>query len=45
MMGGAVEAFLKPEVIAAFLSFFATVAAAVAAFRAPISAAEYAEKL
>lgn len=37
--------FLKPEVVAAFLSFFATIAAAVAAFRAPISAAEYAEKL
>ncbi|MCV9941155.1 hypothetical protein OIU35_32815 [Boseaceae bacterium BT-24-1] len=42
------EAFLgilKPEIIAAFLSFLATVSAAVAAYRAPIAAAEYAETL
>lgn len=40
-----IAAYIKPEVVAAFLSFLATVAAAIAAFRAPISAAEYAEKL
>ncbi len=37
--------FIKPEVIAAGLSALATIAAAVAAFRAPISAAAAAEAL
>lgn len=45
MVPDAIFSYIKPEVIAAFLSFLATVAAAIAAFRAPISAAEYAEKL
>jgi hypothetical protein len=44
-MAGFWEAVSRPEVIAAALSFLATIAAAVAAYRAPLAAAEHAEHL
>ena len=39
------ETLFRPEVLAAALSAVATLLAAVAAFRAPLSAAKYAETL